>query len=167
VSTRGTTNANVRGSSTSRAARRRWLVTTYRADVDLHPEHGMYPVPLGEGTPACRCYRCGKLLTVESVTADRIKPGCQGGTYVRTNIRPACLTCNSVTGGATRSARTYIRRKVGDRVGQVVLVEYLGIQGRNAYWRCVCDCGAEMRVQSGQLRTVRSCASSACKAKAA
>jgi hypothetical protein len=59
--------------------------------------------------PACRCYRCGKLLTVDTVTVDRIVPGCvktamfpNGGTYVRHNIRPACGDCNSKTGGATR-----------------------------------------------------------------
>lgn len=52
--------------------------------------------------PACRCYRCGVLLTVDTVTVDRIIPGCEGGTYRRNNIRPACGTCNSSTGGALR-----------------------------------------------------------------
>jgi hypothetical protein len=59
-------------------------------------------VNIGDGEPACRCYRCGKLLTVDTVTADRIKPGCQGGTYRRENLRPACLSCNSITGATTR-----------------------------------------------------------------
>lgn len=53
--------------------------------------------------PACRCYRCGHLLTEGEVTADRIVPGCQGGTYRRDNIRPACARCNSATGATTRS----------------------------------------------------------------
>jgi hypothetical protein len=58
------------------------------------------PAPPGEeGIPACRCFRCGKLLTVYTVTVDRIKPGCKGGTYRRDNIRPACSTCNESTGG--------------------------------------------------------------------
>lgn len=62
-----------------------------------------------------RCYRCGVLLTDDdglapwigafSLTVDRIKPGCQGGKYVRGNIRPACERCNSETGGATRGKR--------------------------------------------------------------
>jgi hypothetical protein len=92
--TRGTTNRNARGSADARRRRREWLVTTYRADVDA------------AGEPACRCYRCGVLLTVDTVSADRIKPGCQGGTYRRSNIRPACVSCNSITGGAVRrSAR--------------------------------------------------------------
>jgi len=103
TTTRGTSNSNARGSSYSRARRRQWLLEHYRANVDWHP----YPprinagneVPLGEGEPACRCYRCGKLLTDNTVTVDRIIPGRDGGTYRRTNIRPACGLCNSETGG--------------------------------------------------------------------
>jgi hypothetical protein len=71
--------------------------------------HGPMVVEVDLGTEgahhACRCYRCGALLTVETVTVDRIKPGCQGGTYRRDNIRPACGPCNSETGGATRRKR--------------------------------------------------------------
>lgn len=67
-----------------------WLVKSYQADVDV------------DGMPAARCYRCGVLLTVLTITVDRIIPGCQGGTYRRNNIRPACATCNSSTGGRTR-----------------------------------------------------------------
>jgi hypothetical protein len=84
-------------------------VATYRADrdvivVDLY--HGPFPVEVLTGTegaqPACRCYRCGVLLTCETVTVDRIRPGCQGGTYARPNIRPACGTCNASTGATVR-----------------------------------------------------------------
>lgn len=103
--TRGTTNRNARGNNQTRARRREWLVTTYRADVDHPtgwPTRTRAGVPLGEGMPSCRCYRCGVLLTVDTVSADRIKPGCQGGTYRRDNIRPACIPCNSATGGAVR-----------------------------------------------------------------
>lgn len=89
---RGTSNGNARGNSADRARRRLWLVTTYAADQTV------------DGAPACRCYRCGTLLTVDTVTVDRIVPGCAGGRYVRNNIRPACATCNSVTGGSTRGA---------------------------------------------------------------
>lgn len=53
--------------------------------------------------PSCRCYRCGCLLIVDTVTVDRIIPGCKGGTYRRNNIRPACGPCNSETGGRTRA----------------------------------------------------------------
>lgn len=82
---------------------------TYRANVDVVPIdlfHGPLVVEVLPGTegakPACRCYRCGCLLTVDTVTVDRIKPGCRGGTYRRDNIRPACGPCNSETGGSTR-----------------------------------------------------------------
>ena len=106
ASRRGTSNANARGGSEERRRRREWLVQCYRADVDVVALD--FPLPyalsttLGQGVPACRCYRCGTLLTVDTVTVDRIKPGCQGGTYRRDNIRPACGTCNSSTGGRTR-----------------------------------------------------------------
>jgi hypothetical protein len=81
---RGTSNANVRGNSKDRARRRAYLLRTYQSDR-------------GPGT--CRCYRCGDILTEHTVTADRIVPGCMGGRYVRSNIRPACGRCNSETGG--------------------------------------------------------------------
>lgn len=84
---RGTTNANARGSSRDRLRRRAWLLATYASNV----------------AGRCRCYRCGELLTVDTLTVDRIVPGCLGGKYVRTNIRPACAPCNSETGGAVRS----------------------------------------------------------------
>lgn len=78
--TRGTSNSNARGSSAERRRRRVWLVQTYRANVDASVARS------SDGS--CRCYRCGVLLIVETVTVDRIIPGCQGGTYRRTNIRP-------------------------------------------------------------------------------
>lgn len=104
---RGTTNGNERGNTESRRKRREFLVETFRADVDVHPYatstiRGYLGVPHGMGTPACRCYRCGMLLTVDTVTVDRIKPGCRGGTYRRDNIRPACGPCNSITGATVR-----------------------------------------------------------------
>lgn len=104
---RGTSNGNVNGNSEDRRRRRQYLVDTYRANEDsaiagIGENAVVVGVPLGSGTPSCRCYRCGTLLTVDTVTADRIKPGCQGGTYRRENIRPACSDCNSKTGGQTR-----------------------------------------------------------------
>lgn len=106
---RGTSNKNERGSSYSRRSRRVWLVLTYASNVPGY----------------CRCYRCGRLLfnpdaepaltdqhiliygtqtmSAQALTVDRIIPGCQGGTYRRNNIRPACGGCNSETGGALAS----------------------------------------------------------------
>lgn len=107
---RGTTNGNARGGSDDRRRRRQWLVQTFRADQDVILVETFLVDPLVVGVnlgtegsvPACRCYRCGKLLTAETVTVDRIVPGCQGGTYRRSNIRPACQRCNSSTGATTR-----------------------------------------------------------------
>jgi hypothetical protein len=105
---RGTTNGNARGGSKDRERRRQWLVDTFRANLDVlvvrlgNGSEIRLDTMLGRGEPACRCYRCGRLLTVETVTVDRIVPGCQGGTYRRSNIRPACGPCNSSTGATTR-----------------------------------------------------------------
>lgn len=83
--TRGTSNRDVRGNTADRRARRRWLLVTF-GDGELAP-----------------CYRCGILLDDSTITSDRIVPGCEGGRYVRGNLRPACGTCNSETGAALAS----------------------------------------------------------------
>ena len=114
MSARGTTNGNARGSAVDRR-RRAWLMTAWASDLPGF----------------VRCYRCGgflfnpdappaavaamltaygeavalghlaRVLSTHPLTIDRIVPG-WGGTYRRNNIRPACGTCNSETGGATR-----------------------------------------------------------------
>lgn len=103
IARRGTSNANDRGSTRDRRARRKWLMENYRADMDLarpgDPEFTVY-APLGRGIPAVRCYRCGDVLGIDEVTIDRIKPGHKGGRYTRDNIRPACGPCNF---GSTRA----------------------------------------------------------------
>lgn len=104
---RSTSNSNCRGNTAQRRKRRQETVQRYRADVDVADGlDGLVAVPIGEGRPACRCYRCGELLDEFSISIDRIKPGCEGGTYADPlNLRPACLTCNSSTGGALGAAR--------------------------------------------------------------
>ena len=58
-------------------------------------------VVFASDTPGCvRCYRCGCLLSEQTLTVDRVKPGARGGRYTRDNIRPACMRCNADTGGA-------------------------------------------------------------------
>lgn len=100
---RGTTNGNERGGTEARRRRRAWLIETYQSDVPGF----------------ARCYRCGRLVynpddysaesclvvqTPEGIfaarplTVDRIIPGARGGTYARTNIRPACGFDNASTG---------------------------------------------------------------------
>lgn len=121
--TRGTSNGNHRGSSEARRRRKEWLLETYAADrkmirvvfvysgtdpivsvdqfvITVEELRTYESVVEAEEVPTCRCYRCGKLLWSETLTVDRIIPHCKGGTYRRTNIRPACDRCNSETGGA-------------------------------------------------------------------
>jgi hypothetical protein len=83
---RGTSNTNARGSAADRRARRVWLVQEF-----------------GDGITVACAFGCGAVLTVETVSVDRYPiPGCQGGTYRRGNIRPACGMCNSVYGATIR-----------------------------------------------------------------
>lgn len=97
-----------RGNNRDRRRRKQYLVEHYRANVDLAVtlDGEAVEVPHGEGEPACRCYRCGCLLTVETVTVDRRIPGAEGGKYTDPlNLRPACAFDNSSTGGALGAAR--------------------------------------------------------------
>lgn len=179
VQRRGTSNRNDRGSVETRRRRREWLVTNWRADVDVMVMRNL-PCPDGqvrdvlvpvepgdhcpERQPACRCYRCGQLLTVDTVTADRIVPGCQGGTYRRDNIRPACGRCNSVTGGAVRGplssgkGKDVVKitprrngRRLGSRNGAAVSAP--AVSGRMA---ASCDtCGAGPGFSCNTMVSVR------------
>lgn len=83
--TRGTTNRNDRGSASDRRARKAWLIAFF-----------------GDGITA-QCSYCRVRVTLATITVDRYPiPGCQGGTYARDNIRPACGPCNSSYGGRLR-----------------------------------------------------------------
>lgn len=119
-----------RGSNLTRRRRKLWLLETYAADVDgivirfvrddrtdtwfaksprdqvtmvemLETDYEVLSVQI---VPACRCYRCGDLLTYDTVTVDRIIPGCKGGTYRRNNIRPSCSPCATLTGNELKAA---------------------------------------------------------------
>ena len=84
---RGTTNRNERGSAHSRRVRKLWLLGEF-----------------GDGTTAPCAFGCGTVVSFETITVDRFPiPGCQGGKYIRGNIRPACGPCNERHGGALRS----------------------------------------------------------------
>lgn len=131
---RGTSSKNVNGNAEDRRRRKMYLLETYAADCPLlivtwsdgvvsEPEHyALSPEKLLEypsvadvkAVPTTRCYRCGTLLHFETLTVDRIVPGCKktpkypnGGTYVRENIRPCCSDCNSKTGGAMAQGREH------------------------------------------------------------
>lgn len=115
VSRRGTTNTNARGNNATRKKRRETMVMNWRADVDVpdlemmdrYPGTTQVGVGTGFGIPACRCWRCGKLLTADTVTIDRWPvPGIDGGKYTATNTRPACATCNPTTGATVRKGQS-------------------------------------------------------------
>lgn len=116
---RGTSNSNTRGSSATRARRRLWLVAAW-----------------GDGETA-PCFFCGTSLTVHTVTTDRIVPGIQEGRYVRGNIRPACLSCNSTDGNKIRrGSRLHAGFTSGRRrllVGQRVTIQFLLRETRFTY----------------------------------
>lgn len=92
MGTRGTSNGNASGSSYDRRRRRAWLLDTF-----------------GDGVKA-PCAFCGVLVDAETLTVDRIVPGCEGGTYRRGNIRPACGPCNVEHGSALGVARKAAKR---------------------------------------------------------
>lgn len=94
TSRRSTSNANQRGNTVARALRRSWLVMVY-----------------GDGLEVL-CFHCGKRLNVATVSCDRIRPGVDGGTYARDNIRPSCLDCNVSDGGRLGRARQLGRAAV-------------------------------------------------------
>ena len=87
---RGTSNTNSRGTTVDRRRRREWLVSTF-----------------GDGeTVGCSFDGCDVVLTVDTVTADRWPVmGCDGGTYARGNIRPACAPHQQSHGGQVGNAR--------------------------------------------------------------
>lgn len=97
---RTTSNTNCRGGTPARNARKHYLLVTYESD---------------EGTGTCRCYRCGTLLDFFTITVDRIKPGAEGGTYARPNIRPACWDCNVETGNLLGHARKIAKKVAAQR----------------------------------------------------
>ncbi|MCO7195044.1 HNH endonuclease [Pseudonocardia sp. McavD-2-B] len=92
---RGTSNGNARGNVQDRARRRAWLLATF-----------------GDGQ-TCPCHRCGLTLDDSTITVDRIVPGIEGGTYRRSNIRPACGPCNSEAGARLAHERTHHRLTTG------------------------------------------------------
>lgn len=85
-------------------------VETFPTAAVLHP--GLYIAATDNVTPTVTYHDPATgsgmvsyqavLRTFRRLTVDRIIPGCNGGTYRRNNIRPACARCNSETGGALR-----------------------------------------------------------------
>lgn len=85
MTTRGTSSANVRGSSRDRRRRRAWLVERYG-------------IPRRDGKKTrVRCHHCARVMQADGKgwEVDRF-PVCghAGGRYRRDNIVIACIDCN-------------------------------------------------------------------------
>jgi hypothetical protein len=92
MSRRGNTNGNQRGNSADRRRRRQWLLDHF-----------------GNGTTA-PCSMCGRPQDINTVSVDCWPvPRCDGGTYDKTNIRPACDSCQARQGGLMAQARRRAR----------------------------------------------------------
>lgn len=95
---RGTSNGNAAGSAAQRRARRVWLLGEFGDGVTA---------PCSIALPEI----CAGRVDIATLTVDRHPvPGCDGGTYRRGNIRPACGPCNATDGGARRRDRAAARR---------------------------------------------------------
>lgn len=77
---RGTTNTNARGSAEGRRRRKQALLNRD-----------------GDGTTA-PCWECATPVTARTMVADRIVPGCRGGTYRLSNLRVHCRPCSEAQG---------------------------------------------------------------------
>jgi len=91
-------------------------------------------VEVGGGQPCCRCYRCGVLLTVDTVSVDKVIPDCHGGTYARNNIRPACDDCNSETGGPLANGAEHQQAKSSRRASLNRKCPTCGVARRKPCW---------------------------------
>lgn len=72
----------LKGNSYQRRARKHWLLSEAAGFG-------------GNGVAVPCVFHPDELLTYDTVTADRVIPGSQGGTYAKENLRPACLSSNS------------------------------------------------------------------------
>lgn len=81
-----------RGSNRNRKRRKLWMLATFDADL---------------GSEKARCHlkissACTQTVGYHTITADRIEPG---GTYARSNIRPACAPCQNLQGALITKER--------------------------------------------------------------
>lgn len=77
----------------------------------------------GNGVTVSCAFGCGAQLTLEDVTLDRFPiTGCEGGTYRKSNVRAACLSCNSSDGARVMHKRAGHRVRVRQTItiGDVV-----------------------------------------------
>lgn len=89
---RGSSNADSRGSSYQRRKRKQAVL-----DRDGNGEWTL-------------CVTCPTVLDFETLTLDRITPGCDGGTYELANVQPQCERCAARQGGFMGAARREANR---------------------------------------------------------
>lgn len=89
---RSTTNRHVTGNSYDRRRRKQWLLDTFGDGISAPCSLACHPA-------------CLAIVTFATIWVDRIIPGCEGGTYRRDNIQPACGPCNMSDGGKIGVAR--------------------------------------------------------------
>ena len=61
------------------------------------------------------------------------------------------VDARNLRNGRSTSCGCSYKCKVGDVLGRLTLVEYLGTAGKQAVWRCRCACGNEVVLKSGNL----------------
>ena len=90
-----------------------------------------------EGKWLCRC-DCGnlKLITRENLLSGR-------------QISCGCYRADK----ASRRMAARTPDETGKRYGKLLVLERDGLDGRNAAWRCRCDCGNEVRARATRLRS--------------
>jgi hypothetical protein len=54
--------------------------------------------------------QCEGTVSLATLTVNRIQPGCEGGTYERTNIEPACSPCNTLDGSLLGVRRKALKK---------------------------------------------------------
>lgn len=74
---------------------------------------------------------------------------------------------NTLRRGQTKQCKDCKNRKqvvdrIGQKFGELEVVEYLGIKDGHANWKCRCSCGSYVNVRSSDLLEIRSCKSCAC-----
>lgn len=69
---------------------------------------------------------------------------------------------NNIKRGQTKSCGCYQKDRAkeanltniaGRRFGMLLAVEYVGTRNKNAYWRCMCDCGKETEASACSLKS--------------
>lgn len=82
----------------------------------------------------CKCQKCKKTLSYETVTIDHILPQALGGTYARRNLRPLCKSCNEALGRILEGLLIpflQMGRRPNDQEKVVLAVKYLAMA---EYW---------------------------------